>query len=68
MSPIPLLDKSFAVPLAGAGLMACFVIHPYVGFALWALALAVLLQELLLLVALPFIALWRWASRPRRGY
>ena len=44
--------------------MACFVIHPYVGFALWALALAVLLQEVFLLAALPFIGLWRWANRP----
>jgi len=45
------------------------VVHPYAAFAAWGLALLVLLQELLLIVVLPLIALivaWnRWRSKHR---
>jgi hypothetical protein len=61
----PLLSKSVVLPLLGLGLLACFVIHPYVGFAVWALAVVVALQELVLLAALPFVALWHWLDRTK---
>lgn len=53
--------------MAGFGLLAWLVVHPYLAYAVWALAVAVLLQELVLLAVLPLLALvvaWRrWSNR-----
>lgn len=62
-----MIDKSVFWPMAGFGLLAWLVVHPYLAYAVWALAVAVLLQELVLLAVLPLLALgaaWRrWSNR-----
>jgi hypothetical protein len=58
-----MIDKSIIFSLFGAGLFLGIFIHPYLAYVLWGLALVVLFQEVFLLAALPFIALWHWASR-----
>lgn len=39
-----------------------FVLHPWVGYLLWAAAVAILFQELLCLALLPALAVWRAVS------
>jgi len=61
--PEPVVPKSVALSLAGAGVLAALVIHPYVGFVLWGLAVLVLVQELLFMVAWPLLWVWRQLLR-----
>jgi len=58
-----MIDKSICLPMFGAGLLAMFVIHPYVGFIIWALALVIAIQEVFLLITLPFLLLYRLVTK-----
>jgi len=55
MSQPPLISRSICLPLIGFGLVLFFLVHPWVAYFLWALALIVLLQELVWLAALPVL-------------